>query len=494
MSATATMREVPQYINGEWGKSSAPATLPVMNPSIGEQIAAVPNSTIDEVNQAVEAAQAAFGPWSRLSTIERARVLFKFKALMEDAFEELVQLVTTEHGKTYEESKGDVRRGIEMVEFACSISNMFKGEILENVGGGVQTESARHPLGVCIGITPFNFPCMVPLWMFPVAIACGNTFVLKPSEKVPLTAVRLAELLEKAGLPKGVFNIVHGGLEVVNALIDHKYTRAVSFVGSTPVAQAVYERATRQNKRCQAAGGAKNFMFIMPDAKWDDAIAAAIGSAYGCAGERCMAGSAAIAVGGSHKEFIPRLREAADNIKVGPTDRDRTVHMGAVITREHRDRVMSYVDIAKKDGATIARDGRDIKVDAAPNGFFVGPTIFDATPHEARVVREEIFGPVLTVLHADDLHAAIEIANRSQYGNAGVIFTQNGHAAREFRDHINAGMVGINVGVPAPVAQFPFTGWNRSFFGDLHIQGPEGVQFYTQTKVTVSRWTGVKYF
>lgn len=462
--------------------------MPVMNPSVGEQIAAAPDATTAEINQAVEAAHAAFQTWKLTSPIARARILFRYKMLLEEQFEPLSQLITTEHGKTIEEARGDMRRGIEMVEFACGIAHMLKGEILDNVGGGVAMETARLPLGVCAGITPFNFPAMVPMWMYPVAIACGNTFVLKPSEKVPLTPIRLFELLHEAGLPKGVVNLVFGTKEAANALIDHPLVRAISFVGSTPVAQAIYERATRQNKRCQSAGGAKNYMVVMPDARFDETVKAIIGSAFGCAGERCMAGSVAVTVGGAEKELLPRLQAAAQAMKVGPTDRDRSVDMGPVITEAHRRNVCSYIDIADGDGMRLVSDGRKVRVAQAPRGFYVGPTVIDNVQPGSRLAREEIFGPVLSVIHADSLDAAVEYANGSQYGNAGVIFTSSGGAARQFRDSIGAGMVGVNVGVPVPVAQFPFTGWNRSFFGDLHMQGTEGVMFYTQQKVTTSRW------
>jgi malonate-semialdehyde dehydrogenase (acetylating)/methylmalonate-semialdehyde dehydrogenase len=341
---------------------------------------------------------------------------------------------------------------------------------------------------VCVGITPFNFPAMVPLWMYPIAIACGNTFVLKPSEKVPLTAIKIAKLLEKAGLPKGVLNIVHGGREVVDALLTHPKVKAISFVGSTPIAKYIYEVGTKHGKRVQSNGGAKNYVILMPDADVENSTRGVIEAAFGCAGERCMAGSTAVVVGGAEKSVLPTLIEATRKIKVGPTDREKQPDMGAVITKQHRDRVLELIEAGVKEGAKIPADGRGVKVSEAPNGFYVGATILDHVQTSMTVAKEEIFGPVLNVMHMDDLDKAIELANKSFYGNGASIFTRSGKAAREFKHRINCGMVGINIGVPASMAWFPFNGWNESFFGDLHMQGREGVQFFTQQKVTTSRW------
>jgi malonate-semialdehyde dehydrogenase (acetylating)/methylmalonate-semialdehyde dehydrogenase len=470
----------PFYIGGEWLEPKLPGT-PVYNPSIGEVIAECPAGGTAEVNAAVEAAAAAFPGWMETPPVERARVFFRFKMLMEENFEELVRSNTREHGKTLVESRGDVKRGNEMVEFACGIPSLLMGEVLENVARGIDCETIRQPLGVCAGITPFNFPAMVPLWMYPVAIVCGNTFVLKPSEKVPLTAIKIVKLLEKAGLPKGVLNIVHGGREVVDGLLTHPKVKAVSFVGSTPVAKYIYEVGTKHGKRVQSNGGAKNFVLLMPDADVENSTRGVIEAAFGCAGERCMAGSTAVVVGGAEKTVLPTLIEATRKIKVGPTDREAQPDMGAVITRQHRDRVLELIEAGVKEGAKIPADGRGVKVSDAPNGFFVGATILDHVQNGMTVAREEVFGPVLNVMHMADLDAAIELANKSSYGNGASLFTRSGKAAREFKH-------GINIGVPASMAWFPFNGWNDSFFGDLHMQGREGVQFFTQQKVTTSRW------
>jgi malonate-semialdehyde dehydrogenase (acetylating)/methylmalonate-semialdehyde dehydrogenase len=375
-----------------------------------------------------------------------------------------------------------------MVEFACGVPSLLMGESLENVARGIDCDTIRQPLGVCVGITPFNFPAMVPLWMYPVALACGNTFVLKPSEKVPLTAIRIVRLLEQAGLPKGVLNVVHGGRECVDALLTHPKVKAISFVGSSPVARYVFETGTRHGKRVQANGGAKNFVLLMPDADVENSVRGVVEAAYGCAGERCMAASTAAVIGDAAKTVLPALVEAARAIRVGPTDREPQPQMGPLITRQHRDRVAQLIETGAKQGARVAADGRGVRVEGAPNGFYLGATILDQVKAGMTVAGEELFGPVLNVMHFADLDAAIEQANRSPYGNGASIFTRSGKAAREFRHRINCGMVGVNIGVPASMAWFPFNGWNESFFGDLHIQGKEGVQFFTQQKVTMSRW------
>jgi malonate-semialdehyde dehydrogenase (acetylating)/methylmalonate-semialdehyde dehydrogenase len=478
----------PNFIAGEWKTPSTSATTPVFNPSTGEIIAETPLCTTTEVNEAVEAAAAAFPAWWETPPVDRARVLFKFKALLDDNFDDLVRCNTREHGKTLAESRGDVKRGIEMVEFACGVPSLLMGESIENIARGIDCDTIRQPLGVCVGITPFNFPAMVPLWMYPTALVCGNTFVLKPSEKVPLTAIKIVQLLEKAGLPKGVLNIVHGGRECVDALLTHPKVKAVSFVGSTPIAKYVFEVGTKHGKRVQSNGGAKNFVFLMPDADVENSTRGVIEAAFGCAGERCMAGSTAVVIGDAASKVLPALVDATRAIKVGPTDRDVQPHMGPVITRQHRERVEQLIDVGVKEGAKMAVDGRGVKVAEAPNGFFLGATVLDHVQNTMAVAREEIFGPVLNVMRFDDLEAAIEVANRSPYGNGASIFTRSGKAAREFKHRIKAGMVGINIGVPASMAWFPFNGWDDSFFGDLHMQGKEGVQFFTQQKVTTTRW------
>jgi malonate-semialdehyde dehydrogenase (acetylating)/methylmalonate-semialdehyde dehydrogenase len=420
--------------------------------------------------------------------VERARILFRLKVLLEDHFDELARSVTTEHGKTLAEARGDVRRGLENIEYACGAPSLLMGESLENVARGIDCDSIRQPLGVVAGITPFNFPAMVPLWMWPIAIACGNTFVLKPSEKVPLTTIRIAELALEAGLPPGVLNVVHGGREAVDAILDHPAVKAVSFVGSTPIAKYIHERGTKSGKRVQAAGGAKNFVLLMPDADVAPTATGLLEAAFGCAGERCMAGSTAVAIGRAADSVLPQLVDVVSKIRVGPTDRDPDAQMGAVISREHRARVCDLIPQAADAGAKPLTDGRSTKVAAAPGGFFVGPTVLDHVRPGMVTMQEEVFGPVLNVVRMDDLDAAIELANASPYGNGAAIFTRSGKAAREFRHRIQAGMVGINIGVPAPMAFFPFSGWHASFFGDLHLQGRESVAFYTQQKVTTTRW------
>ncbi|MBI4551300.1 MAG: CoA-acylating methylmalonate-semialdehyde dehydrogenase [Candidatus Latescibacteria bacterium] len=478
----------PLFVDGEWGPSSASTSEPVYNPSDGTVIARTPLCGADDIERAVKAAEAAFPGWAETPPVDRARVMFRYVHLLETHFDDLARLVTREHGKTLAEAKGSVRRGIEVVEFACGIPSLLMGESLEQIAPGIDCDAIRQPLGVCAGITPFNFPAMVPMWMFPLAIACGNTFVLKPSEKVPLTAIRLVELLHEARLPPGVMNLVHGGREAVDALLTHPSVKAVSFVGSTPVARHVYQTATTHGKRVQAAGGAKNYMIIMSDANPAATVDALIGSAFGCAGERCMAGSVAVAVQDAGDRVLPLLRDTVAQLRVGPTDRDPAAQMGPLVTQQHLERVKGYIDAGLSEGAELFLDGRDVRVPAAPNGFYLGPTILDRASTQMTIIRDEIFGPVLSVIRTDDLDAAIEACNGSGYGNAAVLFTTSGRAAREFRHRVSAGMVGINVGVPAPMAFFPFSGWNGSFFGDLHIQGREGVWFYTRQKVTMSRW------
>jgi malonate-semialdehyde dehydrogenase (acetylating)/methylmalonate-semialdehyde dehydrogenase len=414
--------------------------------------------------------------------------MFRYREKLEAHTDELARLVTREHGKTLAESKASLQRGIEMVEFACGIPSLLMGQTLANIATNVDCETIRHPVGVCAGITPFNFPAMVPLWMFPVALVCGNTFILKPSEKVPLTAVRMGELLAESGLPQGVFSIVHGGKECVDALLTHPQIAAVSFVGSTTIAKYVYETGTKHGKRVQAAGGAKNHLIVMPDADIDQAAHAIQAAAFGCAGERCMAGSIAVPIGNIADPLVERLVATAGKMSVGPTDNGAAVDMGPVITREHLEKVRSYLDIGAQEGASVALDGRKGAKGAQGGGFLIGPSVIDRVKPEMRVAREEIFGPVLSVMRAADLEEALAVGRNCPYGNGASIFTRSGYAARQFKQHFNAGMIGINIGVPAPMAWFPFTGWNQSFFGDLHIQGTEGVHFYTRQKMTMTRW------
>jgi malonate-semialdehyde dehydrogenase (acetylating)/methylmalonate-semialdehyde dehydrogenase len=487
---SANLIPCPLFIGGEWIRPKIAGT-PVYNPSTGDVISECPIGGSAEVDAAVEAAAAAFPAWRDTPVIERARLFFRYRHLVEENFDRLCASISLENGKTLVESRGSIYRGIENIEYACGAPTLLFGETLEDVARNVDCETCLQPLGVCAGITPFNFPAMVPLWMFPIALACGNTFVLKPSEKVPLTALVLAELLEKAGLPKGVFNVVHGGRESVDALLAHPKVRAVSFVGSSPVAKYIHETGTRNGKRVQANGGAKNYIVVMPDADIPRSVEALATAAFGCAGERCMSGSTAIAVGKAAQTMVPQLVDAARSIKIGRTDTPMSQpDMGPLVTSAHRDRVRALVESGEKEGATLACDGRGATVADAPKGFYFGATVVDKVRETMTLAREEVFGPVLNVMRMDDLDQAIEAANRSAFGNGASIFTSSGAAAREFKHRVKAGMVGINVGVPATMAMFPFTGWDASFYGDLHIQGREAVQFYTQQKTVTTRWFG----
>ena len=484
-AAAAAVPTLQMLVGGQWTTSTSARRGTVYNPSTGRPIAAVPLATAAEASAAVDAAAAAGPAWAETPVVERARLMFRFRELLMRDFDAIAAGVTREHGKTMVEARASVQRGIEVVEFACGAPSLLMGETLPQLARGVDAETTRHPVGVCVGITPFNFPAMVPMWMFPVALVCGNTFVLKPSEKVPLTANKLAELLVEAGCPAGVFNVVHGDHEAVDVLLTHPLVAAVSFVGSTPVARHVYETGTRHGKRVQAAGGAKNHLVVMPDADLDQAVAALQASAFGCAGERCMAGSVALGVGRVGDELVDRLVRKSGEMTVGPTDAGTDVDMGPLISADHRDRVAGYLDVGRSEGATVALDGRR---DVPPGGFFLRPSVIDHVTPAMRVATDEIFGPVLSVVRCDTLDAALAVGRQSPYGNGASIFTQSGHAARQFKQHFNAGMIGVNVGVPAPMAWFPFTGWNASFFGDLHVQGREGFLFYTRGKTTMTRW------
>jgi malonate-semialdehyde dehydrogenase (acetylating)/methylmalonate-semialdehyde dehydrogenase len=485
-AAGTSIEQAPLLCGGKWMTSAATRHGDVYNPSTGQVIARVPMCSTDEVNQVIETAAAAGPAWAAKPVVQRCHYLFKFRELLTQHAEEIARTVTREHGKTLVEARASVARGIEVVEFACGTPSLIMGQSIQNIAREVDCETIRHPVGVCAGIVPFNFPAMVPLWMYPIAIACGNTFVLKPSEKVPLSSVMIGKLLQETGLPAGVFNIVHGDKECVDALLHHPLVKAISFVGSTHVAKYVYEEGTKNGKRVQAAGGAKNHLIIMPDADLDQAVAALQTSAFGCAGERCMAGSIAVGVGDVASRLVDNLVAKASKMKVGRTDEGADVDMGPVISREHMTKVEGYLDVASKEGAAVALDGR--KVERAGTGFLLGPSIIDQVEPAMRVAREEIFGPVLSVIRAKTLDEALAIGRKSEYGNGASIFTRDGYAARQFKHHFNAGMIGINIGVPAPMAWFPFTGWNKSFFGDLHIQGTESIQFYTQQKMTMTRW------
>ena len=476
-------------IGGQWVAARTERFGEVWNSSTGEVIARTPLCAEEDVNRAVQAAQKAFPAWRDTPATDRARVMFRFRDLLERNGDEIARLISREHGKTFAESRASVQRGVEMIEFACGLPSLLMGETIENIAPDVDCETIRHPLGVVAGITPFNFPAMVPLWMYPIAITCGNCFILKPSPRVPLSAIRVGELLLEAGLPEGVFSIVHGDKTCVDALLTHPDVKAISFVGSTPVARYIYQTGTVNGKRVQAAGGAKNHMIIMPDAEMEPTIRAMLHSAFGCAGERCMAGSLAVPVGDVADELVERFCQEARKIRVGRTDvPDAPVDMGPLITRAHLDRVCGYIDTAEREGAQIVLDGRKVDVADSPEGFFVGPTVIDRVQPEMTVAREEIFGPVLPFVRVKTLDEAIALGERCQYANGAVIFTNSGPAARRFKRDFNAGMIGVNVGVPAPMAWFPFTGWKSSFFGDLHIQAKEGMMFYTQQRMIMTRW------
>jgi len=471
-------------IGGEWTGRDGLETEPVYDPATGEVIAETPLSTREEVDRAVAKAQEAFADWAFTPVVERARVLFRFKMLLEEHFEELRDLVTLENGKDAKDAGGEVRRGIEVVEFACGMPSLMMGETVRDVARGIDNRSYRYPLGVVAAITPFNFPCMVPLWTLPIAIGAGNTYILKPSERTPISAQRFGELLEEAGLPDGVFNIVNGAREAVDAILEHPGIKAVSFVGSKPVAEHVYKHGAAHGKRVQALAGAKNSLIVMSDAVMEKTVENIISSAYGNAGERCLAGSVVVAVGEIADTLVEKLRERAEAMKVGPGSEPDS-ELTPLIRDSHRQKVREYIDLGEREGATVVLDGRQPPVE---KGFFLGPTLLDNVTGEMRVGREEIFGPVLSVVRAKDLDDAIEFTNASPFGNACSIFTESGSAVRHFREHIEAGMLGINIGVAAPMAFFPFNGIKGSFYGDLHATGKDGVRFFTENKVEIVRY------
>ena len=478
---------LPLWINGQKIASVSQRYADVINPANGEAIRQVPLASNADIERAVSAAKAAFPGWRDTTPLRRARILNKFRELLEANRDELARLTSEEHGKTLADAAGSVQRGIEVVEFAVGVPHLLKGEHAENVGRGVDCHSMLQPLGVCAGITPFNFPAMVPMWMFPVAIACGNTFILKPSEKVPSCSLRMAELFTQAGLPDGVLNVVPGDKEAVDALLNHADVRAISFVGSTPVAKYIYETAAHHGKRVQALGGAKNHAIVLPDADLDFAADAIMGAAYGSAGERCMAISTVVAVGAAGDALVAKLKAHAEKLVVGPGHLASS-EMGPVISAAHRDKIIGYIDSGVAQGARLVVDGRGLTVAGHENGYYVGPTLFDHVSTEMTIYREEIFGPVLIVLRVNTFDEAIQMVNSNIYANGTAIFTRSGGAARRFQHEIEVGMVGINVPIPVPMAFFSFGGWKSSLFGDLHMHGMEGVHFYTRTKVITSRW------
>jgi malonate-semialdehyde dehydrogenase (acetylating)/methylmalonate-semialdehyde dehydrogenase len=459
----------------------------VYNPATGALRGHVAFATADETRAAIAAAEAALPGWTNVTPLQRARIMFRFKALLEEHADEIALTLTSEHGKVLSDARGEVTRGIEVVEFACGIPQLLKSEFTENVGTGVDSWSIRQPVGVCAGITPFNFPAMVPMWMFPVAIACGNTFVLKPSEKDPSVPLRLAELLSEAGLPDGVFNVVNGDREAVDTLLTDPRVAAVSFVGSTPVAEYIYRTASAHGKRVQALGGAKNHMVVMPDADTRNAASALVGAAYGSAGERCMAISVAVAVGDAGDRLVEAVKQQLAELKVAPGTVDKA-DMGPLVTREHLERVRGYVDLGVQEGAALLVDGRDLRIKGSEEGYYLGPCLFDHVTPQMRIYREEIFGPVLCVVRVPDLESALELVNTHEFGNGTAIFTASGEAARSFTQRVLCGMVGVNVPIPVPMAFHSFGGWKRSLFGPLHVHGPDGVRFYTRLKTVTSRW------
>jgi malonate-semialdehyde dehydrogenase (acetylating) / methylmalonate-semialdehyde dehydrogenase len=487
MSVRTSVRTLENYVGGAWVASSSPETLEVTNPASGEAIARVPLSTAAELDAAVEAARAALPEWREVSVIERGRRLFALRAGLDRRREELARSVTAEMGKTLADARAEVARMIEMVECACAIPTAIQGRVAEDVSRGVDAETVRQPVGVCAAIVPFNFPAMVPFWFLPFAIACGNSFVLKPSERVPMTQQLAFEALEELELPPGVVNLVNGGREVVEGILDHPGIDAVSFVGSAPVARLVYERAARAGKRVQALGGAKNHMVAMPDAVVDRTVEGIVGSAFGAAGQRCMAGSVLVAVGAARERLLPPLVERARGLALGPGLEEST-ELAPVISAAARERICAAIERAVADGAELLLDGRE--ADPGPGGAQLGATILGGVDPASEAGSEELFGPVLSVVDVDNLAAAIEVVNRSRFGNGASIFTESGAAVRSFRREVGAGMIGVNIGVAAPVAFFPFSGWKDSFLGDLHAHGADAVEFYTRKKTVTSRWFG----
>ena len=481
------MNLIKHFVGGKVISGNSERKGKIFNPATGEQESEVILASKADLDGAVEIAQKAFETWSLNPPLQRARIMFKFKELIEKNFDELAKLIVSEHGKVYEDAKGSLIRGLEVVEFACGIPHLLKGEFSENVGTNVDSYSMRQPLGVAAGITPFNFPAMVPMWMFPLAIACGNSFILKPSEKDPSCPMKLAELLHEAGLPEGVFNVVNGDKEVVDAILTNQNIKSVSFVGSTPIAKYIYENAAKNEKRVQALGGAKNHLVVMPDCDLDGAVNGLMGAAYGSAGERCMAQSVAVAVGDVGDELVSRLSKKAEALKIGP-GMDKSSEMGPLVTKEHLEKVKGYVDLGVKEGAKLVLDGRNLKLQGYENGFYIGGCLFDHVTTDMRIYKEEIFGPVLSVVRAKDFDEALKLVNDHEFGNGVSIFTRDGDSGRTFSSKAKIGMVGINIPIPVPMAFHSFGGWKRSLFGDQHMHGPEGVRFYTKLKTITSRW------
>jgi malonate-semialdehyde dehydrogenase (acetylating)/methylmalonate-semialdehyde dehydrogenase len=487
------MQIIENAVGGKRYVSSSTRRVPVFNPATGEQSAELPLSTLDELNAAVANSVKAQVAWGATPPMKRARVMFKFKALLDQYADDLAREISKEHGKVHDDALGEVARGIDCVDFACGIPHLLKGEFSRNVGPSIDSYSDRQPLGVVAGITPFNFPAMVPMWMYPAAIACGNAFILKPSERDPSAPMLAWNLFMEAGLPEGILQVVHGDKEMVDGLLDHPDVKAVSFVGSTPIAEYVYQRGTKAGKRVQALGGAKNHMIIMPDADLDQAADALMGAGYGSAGERCMAISVAVPVGKATADaLVAKLKPRVESLKIGPAT-DKDAEMGPVVTKMHRDKILGYIDSGVEQGAELVVDGRGFSLQGYENGYYVGGTLFDNVEPEMKIYKEEIFGPVLSVVRRDSFKDAVDLIHGHEYANGTAIFTRDGDAAREFADKIEVGMVGINVPIPVPVAYHSFGGWKRSLFGDHSIYGPEGIHFYTRLKTVTTRWpAGIK--
>lgn len=479
---------IKNYLNGVFVESLSTTRLEVTNPANGELLTRVPLSTEDELEQAVEAARSAFPAWRKTPPLERARYFFRLKSIMEERFEEIARVLTIENGKILAEARGSVRRAIENVEVASGIPSLMQGATLEDVAAGIDTHAIRRPIGVFAAITPFNFPAMVPLWFLPYAVACGNTFILKPSEQVPMTPTFIFELLEEVGFPPGVVNLVHGGKEIVNSICTHPGINGVSFVGSSPVAEHVYSLSSGSGKRVQALGGAKNFIAVAADANLESTVESIIGSCFGCAGERCLAASVLLGEEEIYPELKRRVVTAAAQFKLGD-GLEEGVTMGPVVSRQHRERVLAYVEAGIQEGAELILDGREVEVPGGENGFYVGPTIFDQVTPSMTIAREEIFGPVLALIRVKDLDEALEIISQHPLANTTSLFTTSGASARKFRYTVEASMIGINIGVPAPMAFFSFGGAKGSFFGDLKAHGRDGIEFYTDKKVVITRWS-----
>ena len=480
-------KAIGHYINGQHVAGDSLRFNDIYNPATGEISAHLAMASVKETERAIDAAQAAFPAWAATSALKRARVLFKFKALLDEHANALATAISLEHGKTISDARGEVTRGIEVVEFACGAPHLMKGDFNDNVGTGIDTYSMHQPLGVVAGITPFNFPIMVPLWMIPMALGTGNTFVLKPSEKTPTASLMLADLLAQAGLPAGVFNLVNGDKEAVDVLLTDKRVQAISFVGSTPVAEIIYSIGTKNGKRVQALGGAKNHLVVMPDADLTQVAEALIGAGYGSAGERCMAISVAVTVGDIADKLVEKLKEKVKQITIGDGLNEQA-DIGPLVTRQHLEKVKGYVDLGVAEGAKLVIDGRNHSQKGYEKGFFLAPCLFDHVKKDMRIYQEEIFGPVLAIVRASSFEEALQLVNDHEFGNGTAIFTRDGEVAREFTHRVQAGMVGVNVSIPVPIAFHSFGGWKRSLFGDHHIYGMEGIRFYTRLKTTTSRW------